>query len=51
MEIHRAGKSNNIKRNGYDAKGYRGVKIVGLSENGTDGTDDSDPYVNEELNY
>lgn len=51
MEIHRTGKSNNIKRHAKDVKGYRGVKIVGLSEDGTDGTDDSDPYVNEELNY
>jgi P4 family phage/plasmid primase-like protien len=51
LEIHGVGKSNNIQRYDKNARGYRGVKIVGLPEDGTDGTDDSDPHVNEELNY
>ena len=38
MELHRSAKSSSIERQGKSVKGFRSVKLVGKTENGTDGT-------------
>jgi phage/plasmid-associated DNA primase len=45
MELHRSAKSSSIKREEKSAKGFRGVKLIGKTENGTDGTALFNPNV------